>query len=92
MYKIHYGISPTVMDEIFTLKNQDQDNLGNQTDFDVPKIRSVNLGSESVRYLGPKIQEIIPTHIEELYTNDKFNIAVKNGKKNLFHVGYEKSI
>ena len=92
MYKIYYGIAPTIMDEIFTLNNQDQYNLGNQADFDVPKVRSVHHGSESVKYLGPKIQEIIPTYIKELFTNDKFNIAIKNGKQILFHVGYVKSI
>ena len=43
------------MDEIFTLKNQDRHNLGNYADFDIPKVRSVNHGSESVRYLGPMI-------------------------------------
>ena len=64
MYKIQYGIAPTIMDEIFTLNNQDQYNLGNQTDFDVPKARSINHGSESVRYLGPKTEEIIPTYIK----------------------------
>ena len=55
MHKIYYGIAPTIMDEIFTLKNQDRHNLGNYTDFDIPKVRSVNHGSESVRYLGPMI-------------------------------------
>ena len=55
MHKIYYGIAPTIMDEIFTLKNQDRHNLGNYTDFDIPKVRSVNNGSESVRYLGPMI-------------------------------------
>ena len=64
MYKIQYGIAPTIMDEIFTLNNQDQYNLGNQADFDVPKARSINHGSESVRYLGPKTEEIIPTYIK----------------------------
>ena len=92
MYKIQYGIAPTIMDEIFTLNNQDQYNLGNQADFDVPKARSINHGSESVRYLGPKTQEIIPTFIKELSTNDKFNTAIKSGKQILFHIGYVKSI
>ena len=33
MHKIDYGIAPTIIDEIFTLKNQDRYNLGNYTDF-----------------------------------------------------------
>ena len=34
----------------------------------------------SVRYLGPKIWEIIPTHIKELDANDKFKVTIKNWK------------
>ena len=83
MYKIYYEMAPTIMDEIFTLKNRDQYNVGDQTDFDISKVRSVNHGSESVRYLGAMIQETIPTDITELYTTNKFDIAIKNGKQNL---------
>ena len=28
MYKIYYEMAPTIMDEIFTLKNRDQYNVG----------------------------------------------------------------
>ena len=64
MYKICHGISPTITDEIFTLRYQSQYNLRNGTEFDVPKVKTVNHGSESVAYLGPKIWEIITTHIK----------------------------
>ena len=40
IYKIYHCISPTIMNEIFTLRHQNQYNLRNWTDFD---------GSESVR-------------------------------------------
>ena len=66
MYKIYHGISPTIMNEIFTLRHQNQYNLRNWTEFDVPKVRIVNHCSEGVRYLGPKIWEIIPTHIDKI--------------------------
>ena len=49
MYKIHHGISPTIMNEIFPLRHQNQYNLRNWTYFDAPKVRTVNHGSESVR-------------------------------------------
>ena len=32
------------------------------------------------RYLAPKISEIVPTHIKELDTIDKFKIAIKKWK------------
>ena len=52
MYKIYHGISPTIIDEILTLKHQNQYNLRYRTYFDAAKVRAVNHGSESVRYLG----------------------------------------
>ena len=38
MYKIYHGISPTIMNEIFTLRHQNQYNLRNWTYFDTPKV------------------------------------------------------
>ena len=86
MYKIYHGISPTIMNEIFTLRHQNQHNLRNRTYFDASKVRAVNHGSESVRYLSPKIWETIPTHIKELDTIDKFQVAIKNGNQNIYKI------
>ena len=80
MCKIYHGISPTIMKEIFTLRHQNQYNLRNWTYFDTPKVRTLNHGSESVRYLGSKIWEIIPAYTKELDTIDKFKIAIKKWK------------
>ena len=77
MYKIYHGISPTIMNEIFALRHQNEYNIRNWTYFDTPKVRTVNHGSESVRYLGPKIWEMIPAYTKELGTIDKFKIAIK---------------
>ena len=64
------------MNEILTLRHQNQYNLRNWTYFDAPKVRTINNGSESVRYLGSKISKIIATHTKELDTIDKFKIAI----------------
>ena len=80
MYKIYHGISPTIMNEIFTLRHRNQYNLRNWTYFDAPKVKTVNHGSESVRYLGSKIWEIIPAYMKELDTIEKFEIAIKKWK------------
>ena len=48
MHEVYNGITPTVINEIFTLRYQNQYNLGNWTHFDVPKVRTVNNGSHSV--------------------------------------------
>ena len=80
MCKIYHGISPTIMNEIFTLRHQNQYNLRNWTYFDAPKTRNVNHGSESVRDLGSKICETKPAYTRELDTIDKFKIAIKKWK------------
>ena len=68
------------MNKIFTLWHQNQYNLRNWTHFAIPKAGTVNYGFEGVRYLGSKIWEIIPKHIKELDTIDKFKIAIKKRK------------
>ena len=77
MYKIYHRVPPTIMNEIFTIRHQNQYNLRNWTYFDVPKVTTVNHSSESVRYLGSKIWEIIPAYMKELDTIEKFKIAIK---------------
>ena len=80
MYKIYHAISPTIMNEIFTLSHQNQYNLRYRTYFDAPKVRTVNHGSDSLRYLGSKIP------LKNL------KLLLKNGNQNLVHVGYAESI
>ena len=48
--------------------------------FGVPKVRTFNHGSESVRYLSLKIWEVIPTYIRGLDITEKFKIAIKKWK------------
>ena len=55
MYKMYHGISPTILNKIFTLRHQNQYNLRNWKYFDAPKVKIVNHSSESVRYLRSKI-------------------------------------
>ena len=64
------------MNEIITLRDQSQYNLRNWTYFDFPKVRTVNYGSESIRYFDPKIWDIIPTHIKELDTIKKVETRI----------------
>ena len=71
----------TIMNEMFTLRHQNQYNLRNWTYIDTPKVRTVNHGSESVRYLGSKNWEIMPTNTKELHTIDKLKFAIKKWKQ-----------
>ena len=80
MYKIHNGMAPEIVTEIFPLRPQGQYNLRSWSDFTLPIVRTVNYGIESIRYLGPKIWESIPANIKEVDTVDRFKSGIKKRK------------
>ena len=55
MYKVHRGISPEILNDLFPLKQADQYNLRNRSQVIIPNVKTVNHGFESLIYLGPKI-------------------------------------
>lgn len=80
MYKIYHGFSNGFKQEIFILRHQNQYNLRNWSGFCVLIIRSVDLGSEGVSQLCPKVWKIKSTHKNESDTKDKFKIDAKKRK------------
>ena len=52
MYKVHRGISPEILNDLFPLRQADQYNLRNRSQFIIPNMKTVNHGFESLRYLG----------------------------------------
>ena len=90
MYRIYNGMAPEIVTEIFPLRPQGQYNLRSWSDFTLPIVRTVNYGIESIRYLGPKIWEIIPANIKEEDKIERFKSGIKNGSLNLVHVDFAK--
>ena len=90
MYKVANGVSPKIMNEIFQLREKSHYNLRYTSEFIIPPIYSVYLGSESVSYLGPKIWELIPTAIRQMDTFSGFKKAIKNGNLLTAHAGFAK--
>ena len=54
MYKVHSDISPEILNGIFPLRQDDQYNLRNRSQFIIPNKKTVKDSFESLRYLGPK--------------------------------------
>ena len=80
MFKVHTKTSPEIMQEVFQVKEQGNYNLRNQTDFVIPQVKSVNHGSESIRFLGPKIWESLPNDLKNKESVDSFKTAIKRWK------------
>ena len=77
LFKHKNGLSPPIMNDLFEDKDYSGPKLRSQTDYQLPKIESVTYGENSLRYLGPKIWDIIPKEFKDLKTLQKFKSAIK---------------
>ena len=75
IYRIYSGMIPEIVRETFPLRPQY--NLRSWSDFTLPKVRTVNYGIESIRYLGQKIWKSIPANIKEVDTIERFKSGIK---------------
>ena len=73
-------MTPEIVAEIFTLRPQDQYNLRSWSDFTLSIVRTINYGTESIRYLGSKIWESIPANIKGVDTIERFKSDIKKWK------------
>ena len=77
MFKIYQETSPEIMQDIFSIREQGHYNLRNINNFIILKVKSVNFGFESIRYLGPKIWDSLPQSLENKESVDSFKTAIK---------------
>ena len=77
LFKHNKGLSPQIMNHLFEDKDYTGPNLRSQTEYQLPKINSVLYGENSLRYLGPKIWDIIPRELKSLESLGKFKSAIK---------------
>ena len=75
MYKVKHNLSPAPFQEIFSYSNVR--NLRNHNDFQIPEVRTVDYGIETIRYRGPKTWDIVPNDIKESKSLLEFKRKIK---------------
>ena len=75
-YKVKNTLSTHLMSEIFNLRNIDS-NLRSKTDFKQDPVNTVSYGLKSLRYLAPKIWNIIPREIRNSSSLTEFIRNIK---------------
>ena len=80
MFKVHTKTALEIMQEVFLVKEQENYNLQNQTDFVIPQVKSVNYGLKIIRVFGPKIWESLPNYLENKELVDSFTTVIKRWK------------
>ena len=64
----------------FLLRQAYQYSLRSRSQFIISNVKTVNHGFKSLRYLGPKIREAIPSHLKEIDSLKSFEKAIRNWK------------
>ena len=80
MFKVFKGIIHQIVKEIFHFRDAVPYQLRNQTDFQIPYRHCVFSATESIKFPGPKIWEILPNKIKQLESLKEFKKAIKRRK------------
>ena len=78
IYKVKNNLSPLLMHEIFPDRNYSGPNLRTQTDIELPHVNSVKNGRETLRFIGPKVWNIIPDSIKNSKSLSIFKNKIRN--------------
>ena len=78
IYKVINGYSPEIMKDVFQIK--DEIKYNSKFPFKSKNIRTVNYGTQSLGYLGPKIWELVPESLKELKSLKVFRRLIKKWK------------
>ncbi len=79
MYKVRHNISPLPIQELF-IKHDNTHDLRSEGCWVMPNARTVNYGTETIRYRGPKTWDLLPNDIKESESLAIFKEKVKNWK------------
>ena len=79
LYKVHQGLAPELMKEIFQKRDLAYNFRINLT-FETRNIKSVYYGSETISFLGPKIWEHLPNNIKNSENLNIFRSSIKSWK------------
>ena len=72
IYKANNGIAPEIIKDTLKLKNSLYNVRSSYNQFSRENIKAVHCELQSVRYLGPKIWELIPNNIKCSNSLSKF--------------------
>ena len=79
LYKVWYGLSPKIMELVFPLDTNSAEKSCKK--FLSRKIRTVNQGTETLAYLGPKIWSVIPEDWKQ-FSLSKFSKKIRKWRTN----------
>ena len=80
MFKASRGLSPEMVNKLFQFRKQIPSELRQRSQFQIPWVHSVFSGTESLKFLGPKVWALVPDEMKQLETLRKFRNAIEQWK------------
>ena len=78
MFKVSRGLGPEIVNELFQFREQIPPyGIRQRPQFQIPWVNSVFSGTESLKYLGPKIWALVPNEMKQLESLGKFRTVIK---------------
>ena len=74
LYKVAYGLSPKLMNQVLPLNVQSK--YPGENDFKTFNVKTVSYGTETLAHLGPKIWSIVPTDMKR-FSLSKFTNKIR---------------
>ena len=80
MFKVSRSLSPEIVNELFQFRKQLPYELRQRSQFQIPWVHSVFSGTESLKFLGPKVWALVPNEMKQLESLWKFRNVIKQCK------------
>ena len=77
LFKVKNSLAPEIMTEVFEIKEPQYNLRSEASHFERENFNSTHYGIQSVRHLGPKIQNIVPQNITESSSLNEFKSLIK---------------
>ena len=80
MPKFSRALSPEIVNKLFQFREQTSYELRQRPQFQIPWVYPFFIGTESLKFLGPKICALVPNEMKQLESLRKFRNAIKQWK------------
>ena len=80
MFKVSGSLSPEIVNELFQFREQIPYHLTQRPQCQISWVHSVFSGTESLKFLGPKIWALVLNEMKQLGSLGKFRNAIKKLK------------
>ena len=77
MYKIQNGLSSTILNDLFPIKNNYR-RLRSNNNFETSNVKSVYFGTETLSFRGPKTWSLVPNDIRNASSLNEFKRRIKS--------------